>query len=69
MHFSRRVYVHMRDGSGRRVILDADSLCTKDIALSYMSNVAPVIIVRLSLARMNARGAVIRFRCRYRSVY
>lgn len=44
------VYVHMRDGSDdRRVIFDADSLCTKDIAL-YEQHIAPpflpVIIVR-----------------------
>lgn len=68
MHFSRCVYVHMRGGSGRRVILDADSLCTKDIAL-YDEQRRPRNNSPLSLARMNARGALIRFRCRYCSVF
>lgn len=67
MHFSRCVYVHMRGGSGRRVILDADSLCTKDIALYEQCR--PRNNSPLSLAWMNARGVIIRFRCRYCSVF
>lgn len=57
MHFSRCVYLHMRGGSGRRVILDADSLCTKDIALYEQRR--PRNNSPLSLARMNARGALL----------
>lgn len=41
----------MRGGSGRRVILDADSLCTKDIAL-YDEQRRPRNNSPLSLARM-----------------
>lgn len=47
----------MRGGSGRRVILDADSLCTKDIALYEQRR--PRNNSPLSLARMNARGALL----------
>lgn len=58
----------MRGGSGRRVIFDADSHYVQKIS-RYMSNVAPRNNSPLSLARMDARGAVIRFRCRYCNVY
>lgn len=49
----------MRDGSDRHVIFDADSLCTKDIVLYEQHR--PHNNSPLSLARMDARGAVIRF--------